>query len=845
MAMQTTIETILKHPSARLRQLLRLKVATTTPTPVSVVSSKFSAAFNEPFRLSVVVTSADRQIDGAQWVGRRATFGIEEEASIPSAPGLVDPTVSPELIVHGVVTLWRRIKVTRDEATYKLRIEPRIALYDKVHDSGVFRDKSVKDLISELFVDRQNIYPFDIELKLEEAREKFEQTVMYEESILNFISRHCRRAGIFWYFRHAVEGDRTRRDTLVFGDNPRAYVRSLEVPYLPCSGLSNNWGKEILSIEAVRELVPASVQLWERDYRLPDDPLEAAADIAREDRSVYGSINRSTEHHRNADVGKMLSTARREEQVARQITFRGTSNIAGLMPGTVLQLTNHKVSEAPYGLVITKVVTRASRTEPAFNEFEATPAHLTWRPEYTPAKHWRWVTGTIPGVIVSNGESPYAPLDDHGRYPVRPQFLRKSSAHGTDLLALRLMKPSASYRGGFHAPLIPDTWVELQCTHGDVDRMYIAGAMNDFSHPDPVHGLSGWDSRAVWRSPLLGADIRLEDRKGQEGGKFATVYMKSSVSLGYLVDSQKRKRGEGFEAWTLGHSVIRGVRGVFLSADRQTDPNALHLEMQPAKRRLEAALSQMEKLSELASAAHAFAADIDRQRQLLAERLDELKEAVLLASAPEGMAFTSGSHLQLAAQANIVATAGGNADFGAMKNISFAAGDGMSMFAWRGAMKVISQKGKVHLHAQGNAMELAAHDAIQIISADGEVLVSANKALTLTSGGAYIKLDGGNIEIVCPGDLKLRGGSISRGAGGSMPTPGFSFGEGKELMPHDHHFVLKNPSTGEPLSGVQYRVLEPDGTIHNGVTDAAGKTKVIKTSYAQSVLKLQFLAKDE
>ncbi|WP_217591425.1 DUF2345 domain-containing protein, partial [Burkholderia sp. GbtcB21] len=38
---------------------------------------------------------------------------------------------------------------------------------------------------------------------------------------------------------------------------------------------------------------------------------------------------------------------------------------------------------------------------------------------------------------------------------------------------------------------------------------------------------------------------------------------------------------------------------------------------------------------------------VDRRRQLLAERLDELKEAVLLASAPEGMAFTSGSHLQL------------------------------------------------------------------------------------------------------------------------------------------------------------------------------------------------------
>jgi len=842
--MQSNIETILKHPSARLRQLLRLKVAKYT-TPLSVVKSKFTAAFNEPFRLSLVVTCSDQQIDSGQWVGRRATFTLEDEASIPSAPGLVDPAVEPQLIVHGVITRWKRVNVTRDEATYRLRIEPRIALYDRVHDSGVFREKSVKDLIAELFIDRRNIDPFDVEFALEEVRETFEQTVMYEESLLNFVDRHCRRAGIFWYFKQAGGQDRPKRDTIVFGDNPRAYVRSVKVPYAPYSGLSSDWSKAVLSIEAARELVPESIRVWDDNYRTPEDPLEAQAEVAKGDRSVYGSINRSIESHRNNDVGRMRVTARREEQIARQTTFKGTSNVPGLMPGTVVQFTNHELPEAPHGLVITKVVTRAARTEPAFNEFEATPAHLTWRPRYIPAKHWRWVSGTIPAVIEANGKSPYAPVDEHGRYPVRPLFLRKSSQRGGDLLALRLMKPSASYQGGFHSPQLPGTAVQLQCEHGDIDRIYIAGALNDFSRPDPVHGLSGWDSRAVWRSPLLGADIRLEDRKGQEGGKFATVYMNSSVSLGYLVDRQKHKRGEGFEVTTQGWGAMQATKGLFFSAHPRAGSDTPQLEMQPAKRQLEAALSQMKKLSELASAAHAFAADVEQQRQLLVERLDELKQAVLLASAPDGVSFTSGSHLQLAAQANIAATAGGSADFGAMKHMSFAAGNGMSLFAWQGAMKLISQKGKVQVQAQGNAMDLAAQGDIQIISADGEVLVSSTKALTLASGGAYIKLSGGNIEIVCPGNLKLRGGSISRSEGGSMPTPSFSFGEGKELMPHDHHFTLKNPANGEPLAGAQYRVLEPDGTIHNGVTDAAGKTKIIRTRYAPSVLKLQFLAKDE
>jgi type VI secretion system secreted protein VgrG len=818
--MQTTVETILKHPSARLRQLLRLNVGN-AGVSLSVVRSKFTSRFNEPFRLSLVVTSANTQIDSGQLVGRRATFTLDEEASIPSVPGLVEPTIVPELIVHGVVTRWQRMKVTRDEATYRLRIEPRVALYDRVHDSGVFRDKSVKDLITELFVDRENLDSFDVEFALEEAREKFEQTVMYEESILNYIDRHCRRAGIFWYFKQAEKKDGPKRDTLVFGDNPRAYVRSLKVPYMPASGLASDWSKAVLSIEAVRELVPASVSLWERNYRTPGNQLEVDTIIARDDRSVYGSINRSIEHHHDSDVGKMLVDARREEQIARQTAFKGTSNIPGLMPGTVVQFTNHKLPEAPYGIVITKVVTKASRTEPAFNEFEATPAHLTWRPEYDPAKHWRRVTGTIPGVVEANGKSPYSPVDEHGRYPVRPLFLRKSGTHGTNLLALRLMKPSASYLGGFHSPLLPDTEVRLQCTHGDVDRMYIAGALHDFSTSDPVHGLSGWDSRAVWRSPLLGADIRLEDRKEQEGGKFATVYMKSSVGLGYLVDSQKRKRGEGFEAWTQGHAAIRGVSGVLVSAEKQDNPDTPQLEMRATLEQLESSLSEMDALRTEAQRARAEAADVKAHLALVENALKDLQKAVIVLSAPDGIGAVTRSSILHAAGEHFAAAAANNIDLGAGDNLTAAAGEGISLFAQKSDLQAYAANGKVDIQAQSGELQMFSEKDMKITSADGNLTVAAGKSITIHDGaGAYIKLQGGNIELGCPGNITSRAAGFPRQSPSGLHE---QFQSSKQLS--DLHVGYLD-ADGQPIHTEVLNLLKGEGGTLNLTTGADGRASL-------------------
>ena len=623
----------------------------------------------------------------------------------------------------------------------------------------------------------------------------------------------------------------------MFGNNPRAYVRALELPLMPDSGLNGNWHEAVLTLSEARRLVPASVELWEHNYRIPHDPLKAESYVARDDHSVYGSLHRSTEHHRDAATGQMLADARRDGLLSRQTTFRGTSNAASMMVGTVVRLTNHQPAGGEYGLVITKLVTTGSRTQPLLNEFEATPAHLTYRPEYIPGKHWRWIPGTLPGVVVSKGSEPYAEPDEHGRYDVKPVFLRSTGTRGTNLLSLRLLRPSASYLGGFHSPLLPETRVQLAGVNGNIDSLYIAGALHDYSHPDIVHGLSGWNTRAMWRSPLGGADIRLEDRKGREGFKAATVFLKTSFSGGYLVDSEKRKRGEGFEINTQGWGTMHAPKGLFFSADALSSPNAPHLEMQAALTQLQAALAETQSLRDLAQRATAELTDVKAQQAQLENAFKDLQKAVILLSAPEGIGAVTPKSIQLSGGEQVAVTAGASADFSVGHNFTVASGKAVSFFAQQNGIKALAANGKVDVQAQHGEMSLISQDGMSITSANGRVVVTAKEEILFVCGGSYLRITPSGIEDGTPGDRTIHSASYQKLDPKSLsaaipPLP-------KTTGAFDQAFVVHWSGTQIPASNAKYQLLSDGKLIAEGMTNEKGETSMAQSHVPQNaVLKL-------
>ncbi|SCZ37838.1 MULTISPECIES: type VI secretion system Vgr family protein [Burkholderia] len=762
-----TIQDVLAHPSAIVTQPLHLEIAT-LQSPVSVFSFVLTEEMNAPFVADITVTSKDKHIDGAAVVGCPAIFTIEEHASVPSLSELINPFQRAARTVHGIVTQWTRIKTSRDEATYQVLLKPRLALLEQVHDSAVFLDRSFRELLTDTIIDRELFQSYDVEFELDGLDAKLDQTVMYEETVANFIDRHCRRAGVFYYFKHAKKEDGPQRDTLVFSNTARGYMREIEVPLLPNSGLVS-WHEAILELNVTRSLVPQTVREWDHNYRQPDDPLQVESAVAEKaDRSVYGSINRSIEHFHTAEEGQALADARRDGLITRQTRIAGKSNVMGMMPGMVVRVMNDVTPEAPHGFVITKLVTTGSRKESVTNQFEAIPSHLTYRPDYVPERHWRWVAGALIGIVESGDDQPYAWMDEYGGYRVRLLFTRHTGKRGANSMSLRLLRTSASYQGGLHVPLLPNTEVRVIATQGNCDRLLIAGATHDYARRDLVHGKEGWYSRAVFRSPLLGNKLRFEDLKDHEGIRLATVFGQSSLNMGYLVDREKNKRGEGYELTTQGWGVVRAAKGLFWSAD-PVNRTAPHLEMQVAIKQLQAAIQRVTALANATGQARATSADKATQSNLM-DVLDQLKDAGLLASAPAGMAFVTPKSIQQAAGENVIVTAGQHADVSVVKRFTVAAGELISLCAHKLGLKVFATHGKVEIQSQSDAMDLVAAKQLKLASADEDVLVVARKKIVLASGGAALKIEDGTFEFIGPGAFKIKAGSfVFQGPGNVNP----------------------------------------------------------------------------
>lgn len=758
----------LRHPSARLSQHLRVWVGT-REHDFDVVKFRVRGGFCKDYTADVTVTSSQLDLDGRQYVGRRAGLQVDERVAVPSV-SYVEPVDREAATFNGVITRIERIGVSRDEATYRLRIEPRFAaLCKRIIKSDTFKDVTLQEMIRQALVDRKNFDAFDVEFQIEGLLEKMEQVVMYEESLWSFITRHCRRKGVFWFYKQG-RGKNGQLDTIVFANNPRAYIRSVEVPLIPDSGLSAGCHEAVLSLNDARTLVPATIELYERNYRTPDDPLRATVNVSSEagDRSVFGQVSRSAEFHLTQQQGEALTQMRRDEQIARQVTLSGTTNALGIAPGVVMKTTNVKVPRAEYGFVVTSMVMKGSRTKPAHARFKAMPAHLTYRPKFDYERDWRFLKGPVVGVVTTSDSAPYGDMDEHGRYSVLPKFLQGADNTDNKLLKLRLVRVSSSDQGGLHAPLLPDTEVLLEGAHADVDRMHISGALHDYAHRDPVRGTDALFSYAIWRSPLLGAEVVFNDLKDKESARLATVYSQTAFNQGYLLNGKKLARGEGFEATTKSWGTMRAAKGLFFTADAAAGADTPHLEMPAAVAQLKAALQRVTDLAAATTRAGADPADRATQLALL-DGLNQLRDAGLLASAPGGMAFVTPKSVQHSAGENLIATAR-DMDVSIAKRLRMAAGELISFCAHKLGINLVAAKGKFTASALTDGMDLFAQKQLRIASESEDVQVAAKSKITLNSGGASLEIEGGNMTFHCPGAFTIKAGSFTFVGPNNVPT---------------------------------------------------------------------------
>ena len=203
--------------------------------------------------------------------------------------------------------------------------------------------------------------------------------------------------------------------------------------------------------------------------------------------------------------------------------------------------------------------------------------------------------------------------------------------------------------------------------------------------------------------------------------------------------------------------MARTGSGVFITADAQQQAQGDMLAMQVALSQLQQAQQLTQSLRGAAEVAKAELADLQSQKALLSEAITQLKQSVLLLSAPSGIAQTTAKSLQLSAGQNIITTSGENTDFSVLKAFRVAAGELISLFAEKMGIKIFAAKGRVEIQAQSDELALNALKDIRVSSSEGKIIIRAEQDILLIgSGGAYIRIGNGEVESGAPDKIIQR-----------------------------------------------------------------------------------------
>jgi len=730
-----------------------------TAAALSVVSFEAVERLGEPYEVTVQLTHP-LELDRTGYLGRDAVFVIDP------------PDGSEPRRFAGCITRFTKTGQTHDFHAYEMVVEPHVARLRLTHASRIYQHKTVPQII-EAILRRHGMTGHHFAFKTRRQYPQHKFRFQYQMSDWDYIRLLMQQEGLYCYFGPGKFG----HDLLTFCDDIDHYLYLPQrlVPYRETAGLESGI-ETVFAIRTVAKTVAASFLAAERNPEQAYERFRAETNIARKDRTTYGQSYVYGTHHPDQDGARWEAQLRHEAAIAAQVVYEGESNVLELRPARILRM-DLALPDAPNGQVITEVTHSGARDQAYRNRYKAIPADRRFRLPLDEA-NWPRIAGTLSARVSSPSRYKYAYLTQDGHYTVRFDLDFDEWPAGGESVPLRLAKPFAGgLQTGFHFPLLDGTEVAIAFTDGNPNKPYIAHAHHNSYQTDHITSHDRWISRNVIRTQANNK-LRMEDWEGQEGIKLSTDYGgKTQLNLGYLVDSKKQKRGDGFELRTSGHGAMRGGKGMLISAEDQPNASGQQLDMQDAEATLRQAVDLLRSLNDSANAARAWLAEINQQRALVEQCLVGLKKPAVLATAPDGVGIASGKDMQLAARQQMFVTAGGGLDIGVFKRFTAAAGEAISLFAAKLGIRIFAAKGKVEVQAQGDGLELLALKNIVISSSSGETLITASKAVTLGDGsGAYIKIANGTIELASPsGKIDVKGNlNVEGPAGGNFTFPDWS-----------------------------------------------------------------------
>lgn len=816
---------------------------------ISVLSLEGKEELNYPWRYLVNFTSQNKQISIDSVLSQSASITFHPR-SLPlhltqiSSLDVLDKSRT----IYGVITEFSLLSISEDEAHYQILLEPRVGLLANNHQSAIFQNKSVVDVVEEVLRNHE-LTGIDFRFELNNTYPVREFITQWQESDLTFIKRLLADVGIWFYFE---THPKHHCDVMVISDYEQGFEKAGSIIIKQPSGLNDNHRHSVWDLQFNSRTKPNQVSINDYNYRMADSNLFTTNNSQQKDITTRGNDYRYEEHHKTlgdieaVESGKWYAHIRHQRHIAEQLFIYGECNDFQLAPGQHLIIEECPIKDIKDGIIIISTHCRADRTEAYHTHFTAIPFDILkpYRPATLP---WPQISGTLPARVTSPNNDTYGYIDTQGRYRIKFNFDLKNWKKGEESLWVRLAKPYAGNTYGFHFPLLDSTEVAVAFTNGDPDRPYISHAMHDSSHPDHVTTIN--KHRNVIRTPSNNK-LRMDDKRGEEHIKLATEYGKTQLNLGHLVDNSKTQRGEGFELRTDQWGAIRAGKGIYVTSYKREGNQGVKkasLDGDETARLLKTGLSVSKRLSKRSESHRSGKLEGSDSYNLfvsytVTEIDDNLSftEPSMVLSSPKGIALATPDSIYQYAEKNILLTSKHDTNIAANNSVHVSTGKDYSVFA-KQDIKLFSGEAKVQLQAHNSDIEVIADKSLKIVSNDDKIDINAKKEITIACGGAYIRLANGNIELYAPGIIKHGAQSFPYSGPQKMLPTLYSFPKQQPESPYLKQFILVEEGTDKPIINREYQILNKDKQIiAEGKTDAQGKTQMVSSGYEEAEVTFRY-----
>jgi len=398
--------------------------------------------------------------------------------------------------------------------------------------------------------------------------------------------------------------------------------------------------------------------------------------------------------------------------------------------------------------------------------------------------------------------------------------------------------------GGVHVPRIGEE-VIVSFLDGDCDKPLVTGRVYNGAKTPDWHSngiLSGYKSKEFQGSGYN--QMVMDDATGQNRLQLYSTSADSQLHLGYLIAQTGNSRGaylgSGFDLKSDAYGAVRAGQGLYVSTHPATGTSSQPLDVRDARSQLVNSESVIESLSQ-ASETHQAESLKDGHDSLKTftdatqnsisgaasnggntagggtGSANAFKEPIMLFATPAGIAMSTQKSAHIAATEHINLVSGQSTHIATGKSLLASVGEKISLFVQNAGMKLFAAKGKVEIQAQGDNLEITAQKSLKLVSATEKIDAAAKQEILLTSGGAYVRISGGNIEIHAPGKIDIKGSQHSFAGPTSLDRTYNT--EGKKADMRIRYMDAEgNVPEGEPI-----KLASEDGALHNVVLDGEGK----------------------